>query len=342
MSGRGCHRHRMKQDTITKAALFLTFFLTISTKAFGVMPFDLANVSASINLPSIQAYLAFSGSPSYDAATDTYHVPAVIGEEISVPDPTRTALGDASNKSIIVGNPIVLKLPGSDMVKLAAGSFANFSGTVSDTLLSAADIASDNPPSYNNLPYFLFTQATADSMYMGTPNFQPPIPFYATLINSSGVIVRFTFLTSASGYGFGYSSCQTVFGLPPNTLFSSTNFNPIWIFQTGGCFATTYLGTTLSFDSSKFTPGGLTSTSLASQLLPSLSGWRNNGLDNDFKQAAENGSPSIDGIGPTTEDIDNWKLQNQSNVEKIIPNSLGSEIGPSAKRPCGDPGAQGP
>ena len=382
MSGQVWHGHDIRQEAIKRTALFLIFFLTISAKAFGVMTYDPNKVGGEINTASGRMYLYYSDTvtPTYDPASQSYHVPAVSGEWVNAPDPVAAATGDATNKTKLVGNEVVVSIPGTDIVKLADGTYTN---TVpSPTLVSAFESAT--PPDkdeYSGVPLVggnltasycggmqEYPGATVSSEYPYQVTLSNQISYVTTSLtnrapaplpytSANGLQVsNFTLpfsMPANSGNGWTASSLGMIGCVPYKLYFNISGNSTVYLrfLKTGGS------GTNYSYYSSNFTSvpvipfdpaafqeggGPVTSSDLADALAPHLSDWRNNGLDSDFKQAAENGNPIMDGLGPTPEDIDNWKLQNQNNFEKIIPTGLGPGSGPDENPPCGNPGGQGP
>ena len=382
MSGRGWHRHDIRQEAINRTALFLIFFLTVSTNAFGVMTFDPANVSMPINLTSGRVYLSYSSTPSYDVATDTYLVPAVIGEEVSAPDPVTAAHGDATPKTKIVGNPIVLKIPGTDLVKLADGTYTNVSP--SSSLSNAYDSATIPGEFIFNDNYRVLgpssgpcngaTDATALGFYFtnNSPYNQriydhTPFMFFVSadvtkaIAPPSSLTVGDKYFSTGSFIGSADSLASKTGCTPDHYYIKVATNGTISGSQIRGVDAYYYwskdnavvryrinlnsgnVQTVTSNDIlTQAPPTPPNSGQLGAALAPSLPTWQQNSLDDDFQKAAKNGTPAVDGLGPTPDDIDNWKLQNQSDVEKLIPTGLGPGSGPDENRPCGNPGGQGP
>ncbi len=330
----------MKQERINKTVIFLGIFLMISSKAFGVTAFDPNNVSGAISTASGQVRLSHSGTPTYDSQNDTYNVPAVIGEEVSAPDPARAAQGDATSKPVIVGNQVGMTLPGTDMVQLANGIWTNNGAPPSETLTTALESVTEQPDTVLTLAVNDIFSNDGDQ----------------TCKKVTSVITYPRATIAANGCDIFYNSMfpfNTTFGHstnPAQTEFHvATGCEPL--IDHGYTYAITFVRTAIQCTSAPCpsnynpSPSPPSSDDLAGALTTALNNWSNNHADlaQDFKNAAENGNPFFpDGSEPSQADIDNWKLQNQSNVNNTISSGLGSGIGPDGKRPCGDQGTQGP
>ena len=270
-----------------------------------------------------RTYINIGGSvPTYDPASDQYSVPAVIGEEVSVPDPARAAQGDATTKPVIVGNPVVMKLPGTDLVKLADGTWTNT--TPSSTLASAAVDSSNSQPTYDNVPYF--DQVGQREGYFTLPG------GYRTSVSFRQLddIVRVTF-SSPTVYSSNGFSCQDRYGRPDGFYFHPTLGSYAYacvggVPSDGGVIEINFT----PFDSGHINPAAtLTSASLANALLDALNQWSQNGLADDFRQVAENGSPTTDGLAPSSQDIQDWIGANGKAVKEAISSGIRDGFGTS-------------
>lgn len=352
---RSSQDNRMRQTRTQKTISFLISLqaiLTVSltSQTFAMMAFDPANVSRSINLATGRTYLSYSDTPTYDTTTDTYHVPAVAGEEVSAPNPTAAANGDTADKPTIIGNPVDLTVPGPNLVDLGKGVWTN--ATPSSTLTDAVELIESGPPT---LP---------SAIYDGRPflDFYPSgFTPYAVPVGATDYSIRLTNglvyklipkyqITDSSNCGNNFYPLGTyingsdlctvteiVCPCTPGNPHAGKRYYSAFFF----CCASSYNETLRGPDS----PGGppvVTSPGLADALADYLSAWQGNGLVDDFVQTAENGAPTLSDSGPTAEDIDNWKSQNQANVGRLISTGLGAGIGPDENRRCGDPGGQGP
>ncbi len=327
----------MKQERINKTVIFLGIFLMISSKAFGVTAFDPNNVSGSVNTATGGVRLSYSGTPTYDAQNDTYNVPTVIGEEVSAPDPARAAQGDATSKPVIVGNPVTMTLPGTDLVKLADGTWTNEGASPSETLSTALATVTEQPDTVDTAAVGDVFSADGEQTCRRITD-KVSLPINGTSgVNCAGLAAGYPYSTP-----FGPSQTSMIDNfcvMGPCTDELQANGILYNFSYTKHCIMSVSAPCPSTYHPDGTSPG---SSDLANALIPALPDWGNNGIAEDFKKAAENGAPSIDGLGPTSADIDNWKLQNQSNVNNTISSGLGSGIGPDGKRPCRDQGTQGP
>lgn len=339
MSGRVSNNSTMKQGHLIKTAIAVGIFLAISVEAFGVTAFDPSQVSQSINTATGQVRLSYPGTPTYDAQNDTYTVPAVIGEEVSAPDPARAAQGDATSKPVIVGNQVGMTLPGADMLNLANGAWVNSipSASPSPTLTQAIDSIANVQQTSNDIKVGDIFSLDGDQscrQITALDTGEQDMCFMTCADVKAAMFPDSNPLGSSVGGNFIANNAGNVL----TSCVQTTPSHCVHIKWTVVFSAPSSCPS--NFDISK-PPAPPTSDELAAAITTALDNWSSNGLAEDFKNAAENGSPSIDGVGPTSDDIDNWKLQNQNNANNTISSGLGSGIGPDEKRPCGDPGGQG-
>lgn len=342
----------MKQDRIKKTALFvgnslaaLLIFRPVISEA--VQAYDVYEDSSGnpvvFETQGNRTYINIGGPvPTYDPASKSYHVSAVSGELVTAPDPVAVAAGDATNKTKVVGNEVVASIPGTDIVKLANGTYTN--AQPSPLLAQTFEAQTDIPDSWQDTIH----HRTSVSLSCGslTPKTTPHGVTYADLCSVSADPVTGTITTVPGCF------------IPQDTLYNGMscsggviNFQTLyWSYKTnswvvqdskpvGSGFsvgiqmqmlgsAVPYMGNYTPDPGSEPVPPITppTAEELAAALAPHLSNWHNNGLDNDLINAAKSGGNTtiVSGTTTTTTEINSWVTSNGGAVKDAISSGISS------------------
>lgn len=310
-----------------RSLLAVSAFVCFTLFSFSVYSLDLYLVDG--NEPTVNVVDAPPGSkritfdlsnntitvpPSYDDATDSYIVPGHSVTDVSAPSADAVANGDVTPHNQTIGTPVAIRVPGTDVFKLADGSYVNASP--SQTLQDAYDSLSSGVPEPSilnptNLP--LIGDVLANLPYCDSRGFN------CNGTVSAKITSDFTTTTTCTSY-----------------LFKT---NEYYYYSTGVKYV--YEDTkpeSCTYDhyyTIKFAPAALTSNpptypestpdsnQLGNVLQPQLPDWTNNGLLNDFIQAcSEGGNCTVAGGDISQQDVDTWITNNNTVVNNGINNLI--------------------
>lgn len=265
---------------------------------------------------------ALLSSPVYDAASDTYNVPAYSVTTVDAPDPEAVAYGDVTEQSQTIGGPVTVSVPGTDILKLADGTYTN--AAPSQTL---ADAYESFPPSipYSDPASLLDTTHTVywSSPYTTYPCYQQlATPAHVTLnsvkdtlvaCGSDAIPATHSCLPTIVNVG-GYYSSVVNQGL--GSLGCSATSN--------GYQITRFNATATTDPDTEFTPT-VTSADLAPILAPSQPDFANNGLAGDYLAACAAGANcTVAGGDITSNDVDTWNSTNTQVINDAISDAIQS------------------
>jgi len=264
---------------------------------------------------------------TYDANADEYKIPVVSVTPVTTVDPAKAAQGDATPQTIYVGKEIVATVPGTDMVKLADGTYTQY-GTPSSTLADAASSASEPaPPEIGDL---VTVYKVNENTRLGCTGegYGTPVKMILTALPGSTYGNVFT----ASAYEYDTSMPARGYPGEPAFLRSTTAFAYVV-----GYDAATDTFTGASFNAScppdqngtVTYPGDpvLTSDGLGTALGPDLSDAGNNGLADDFDKACQSGSTCYFGdVSISQGDVDTFISTNSGSVGGVISDTISDGV----------------
>jgi hypothetical protein len=270
---------------------------------------------------------ALLSSPVYDPASDTYNVPAYSVTTVDAPDPEAVAYGDVTEQSQTIGGPVTVSVPGTDILKLADGTYTN--AAPSQTLADAfASVDQEQDGTLNGYPYYECSSETIDGILhhcaSGTdftwPQYYAYVPGDATVPLSA---YGFTLGNVVSGY-----NCLSRYGMIANDLYRypagyTTQF-VICIQDATSCrkvfkVAASYADPSLAETTSPDSP------TLANALTPSQPDFANNGLAGDYLAACAAGANcTVAGGDITSNDVDTWNSTNTQVINDAISDAIQS------------------
>jgi len=295
------------KSTLRLANIFLLSFLVVFVGTLAVYAVDIYEV---VNIDGHEAVFSqhdggrmYIGGvdPTYDETSQSIDVTGVAGQVRSVPSVNADGTISVSNK--IIGNEVVEHIPGTDIVKLADGTYTN--GTPSQTLLDAADeAATPVDPTYDGHPFHR-CQGDGSGYYDCGSGNKLQADSYFEMLNAQGTRVDFR-IALGSIYDEGVGG-QAPFGTN-NTFFGG-------VFRYVSAQLPSYYNgqkmtsATVTYDQTKLdegTEGELTAETLLPVLQPLLPDYLNNGIKEDLEQSGNLGGGTTTGTAPTGPDIDGF------------------------------------
>jgi len=261
---------------------------------------------------------ALIDSPVYDAASDSYHIPAAVTTTVMVPESSAVASGDATLHPVTVGQTAIVAVPGTDIMQLADGTYTNAvpSSTLSNAL---AGLGSGIPiPTAADLTATLPVGTVLSVPYAGQLGESPTSPHKIKITGSwSSIPVN---SSSQLGSGFYFDNTYCI----------------IYVFL--GMSGTTYTykkmfasRTDASLLPETDFPDNATSAGLADALAVDQPSFASNGLAQDYLSACAASQNCTVVQGDMTDtDINTWITNNDDAVAGAVASSIAAGASASA------------